>query len=340
MKIGFVVAQNYWIHLNEIYKEIANQHTTQIYQERQVQFQLMSERANRFLRRNGLARFMKANDLTFFEWGEDQLVTATHLPASSLLIARLHLHELWDFAPQVNWENVDWVIFISHAMERKFLTRFPEMAGRTCVIHNGVSLKKFQHKPHPFKGVIGTLNRIEPHKGIWGLIIALYQLRKQGYDLTLHIGGVCNEPRYQRYNFEVHHLVERLNLQPYVKFQGYIEDTPAWFQDIDIFVSNSCSEGLQVALLEAMASGCYCLSHFWDGADEALPVDNIYITEAELLEKIKVYCNLPESAKHQEQERMRTIAVEKFDIDQKKLLVCQTVEEVYSKNHSGRNGRK
>jgi len=328
MKVGFVVAQNYWIHLNEIYKEIKNHHTTEIYQDRQVKFSFMSERINRYLSRHGLIRFLQTNDLVFFEWGENLFVAASHLPKSSPIVARLHLHELWDFAPRANLHNIDWIIFISHAMERKFLSRFPEMVGRTSVIHNGVSLDKFQYKPQPFRGVIGTLSRIEPHKGIWGLIISLYQLRQQGYDLVLHIGGTCNEPRYQRYDFEVRQLVKRLNLQSYVIFQGYVNDTPTWFQNIDIFVSNSCSEGLQVALLEAMASGCYCLSHFWDGAEEALPDDHIYITEAELLEKIKSYNDSPDSVKQQEQKKMRAIAVENFDIDKKKIVVCNLIENL------------
>ncbi len=327
-KIGLVVAQGFWLHFRVIQRLLQASYVIDELQVPVWPIGLMSDRGNRFLVTRALTRFLGDNDLVFFEWGEEYFVRATHLPKDASIIVRIHSHELWDFAPRVNWANVDRVILISHAMERKLLERYPALAGRTTVIHNGVELNKFTFDGRPFRGTIGTLSRIEPFKRIDGLIIAFHQLILKGYDLTLRIGGSCTEPRYQRYADEVALLVERLGLEGRVILDGYIADTPGWLRDIDIFVTNSCSEGLQVALLEAMASGCYCLSHAWDGAKEALPPDQIYISEGELIQKVEAYIGLDDKAQSELQERMRSIAEEKFDIEDRARDVLQVVESV------------
>src|SRR5438094_934188 len=76
-------------------------------------------------------------------------------------------------------------------------------------------------------------------------------------------------------------LVKRLGLQDRVQFDGYIKDPASWFSKLDIFVSNSYSEGLQVAPMEASASGCYCVAHHWDGAEDYLSSDSLFLSEQE-----------------------------------------------------------
>lgn len=334
-KLGIVVSNQFDIHFRDIADCLSGKYEISPLKVRSWPFSIMKERANRRITGHDLQSFMRAQDVTFFEWAEQHFVVATHLPKTSKIIVRVHLHELWDFAPQADWSKVDQVIFVSHAMERKFLERFPFMQARTSVVHNGVRLDRFQFLPRPYRGVIGTLSRIEPHKRIDGLIIALHELRRRGHDLTLRIGGTCNEPRYQRYADEIHRLVNRLDLEEHVIFDGFVDDTPAWFQGIDIFVTNSISEGLQVALLEAMASGCYCLSHNWDGADEALPVANRYFTEQDLVTKISSFDALDAESKQDAGKEMRQIAEERFDIHVRKLDVVRIVDTVAGSTPQG-----
>ena len=109
---------------------------------------------------------------------------------------------------------------------------------------------------------------------------------------------------------------------------GYVEDTPHWLQQIDMLISNSYWEGLPVSLLEAMASGCYCVSHFWDGAEEILPLDNLYVTDTELQQRIIEYCHRPSEEKYRAQTAMRTLACQKYDIEKRKKDICRIIEEV------------
>lgn len=328
MRIGLVVAQDFWLHFREIHKMLTVHHTVNSFRAPHWPFQMMSERVNRILLDHALRVLLHKNDVVFFEWGEEYFVRATHLQKRASIIVRLHSHELWDFAPRVNWANVDRIILVSSAMERKLLERYPSMAGRTVVIHNGILLSKFTFQPRPFSGTIGTLSRIEPLKRIDGLIIAFHRLHQKGYDLTLHIGGTCTEPRFQRYADEVVFLVKRLGLEKRVIFDGYVDNAADWLQGIDIFVSNSCSEGLQVALLEAMATGCFCLSHAWDGSEEVLPEEHIFFSECELVEKIGSYVQLEDEAKSDLRAEMRRIAEEKFNIEEQKQDICRVIDDV------------
>jgi len=112
-----------------------------------------------------------------------------------------------------------------------------------------------------------------------------------------------------------------------VHFDGYVTDVESWYKDVDVFLSNSYFEGQQVALLEAMASGCYCLSHCWAGAQEVLPPEYIYVTDQELREKLTVYAALPEEEKRTHQQRMRFIAEERFDERRMVAEIVALVEE-------------
>ena len=109
-----------------------------------------------------------------------------------------------------------------------------------------------------------------------------------------------------------------LQLHDQVLFCGQIADPAAFLAQIDIFISNSYWESQHMALGEAMATGCYCLAHCWEGAGEILPADNLYASEAELRQKIVEYCSQPEEEKRRRQSLMRAIACEQFDIERTK----------------------
>jgi glycosyltransferase involved in cell wall biosynthesis len=113
-----------------------------------------------------------------------------------------------------------------------------------------------------------------------------------------------------------------------VTFYGHVARPQDWYHEIDVFISNGYSEGLQVAPMEAMASGCYCLSHRWDGAEELLPEENLFWTNRELNERLLRYCDLPEAEKEQRQAQMRALVEERFNVDRTKVQIRHLIEEV------------
>jgi glycosyltransferase involved in cell wall biosynthesis len=326
MRVG-IANEETWSFLHEIYTELQEHHQVSLFERRQLRLPVFETRVNRRLFRADLNAFVRANDVVFFEWASELLATATHLPKQCGIVTRLHRYEMYQWVDRINWDAVDKIILVSQAKKREFLERFPGQASKVSVIYEAVDPDKFQPRQKSFGGNIGILCHLTPRKRVYELILAFSELLPQQPDLHLHIGGGAHVA-YGDYYDALQGLVRQLKLQDYVTFYGDVQETREWYQEIDIFISNSYSEGLQVAPMEAMASGCYCLSHFWHGADELLPEQYLYFTDRQLQEKICEYYHAPESVKQEEQARMRSIACEKFNIHRTKQQIRKEIEQV------------
>jgi glycosyltransferase involved in cell wall biosynthesis len=234
---------------------------------------------------------------------------------------------MYQWVDRVNWDGVDKIIVVSQAKKREFVDIFPDQERKIVVNGPSTSLEKFFPQPKVFNGDIGILCNLAPRKRVYDLILTFYELKEKRGDLHLHVGGGM-KPEYRDYYEAMRHIVKELNLQDSVTFYGNVENPWDWFHNIDIFISNSYSEGLQVAPMEAMASGCYCLVHHWDGADELLPDEYLYFTSDDLKKMIEQYCELPESEKNIQRQNMRSIAEKNFDINQTIEKINQTIREV------------
>ncbi len=312
MKLGIVYdgQRNF---LEELIEDWQSAYETRVYAFEPVNFPVAKGRINPLLHQRSLKRFLDSFDVVFFEWVGENLVIASQMPHRAAVIARLHSWELFHHARQVNWQSVDRVVLVSKAMQRKFNEMYPGHAEKTVVLPAGKSLTRFAPAPHAFMGKIAMLGNLIPIKRVYEMVLALAELRKRRFYFTLHLGGQPgSEFNNQRYYASLCSAVDKLGLRDRVFFDGWV-DSAAWLPEKDIFISNSFWEGQQNALIEAMAAGCFCLSHFWDGAEEILPEEHLYTTETELVEKIIHYAGLSESAKRQNQESLRAIAVEKYN---------------------------
>jgi glycosyltransferase involved in cell wall biosynthesis len=338
MLLGIVIEET-WDFFNEVYIDLTNHYPTTLFKRRSWQLPIFHTRINRYLFHHDLQAFMRANDLIFFEWASELLATATFLRKTCGIITRLHRYEMYQWVDRVNWQAVDKVILVSQAMQREFAARFPDQASKTVVIPVSVSLHKFRPQAKPFQGDIGILCHLTPRKRVYDLILTFYELLQNGDNFHLHIAGGSN-PGFKDYFLALHYIVEQLDLRDRVTFYGHIDDTRNWYHQIDIFISNSYSEGLQVAPMEAMASGVYCLSHKWNGAEELLPEENLYFTNHDLKEKILEYCAAPADEKQRQREKMRSIAWERFDINQTTAQIRQVIEEIGAGTFSISDGRR
>jgi glycosyltransferase involved in cell wall biosynthesis len=324
-RLGLVVGEDNWSFFREIAEELEHSYQVEAFQRKHYNTPILSGRLNQWLFQRDLRSIMQRNQICFFEWASELLVQATRLPKTCSIITRLHSFELFDWAPKVNWDAVDRVILVSQAMQEMFCDRYPQQRNKTVVIYNGRSLEKFAPPPEKrFAFNLGMLCYIAPIKRVYETVLMLYSLRQQGADARLFIAGRAEDPRYTAATYR---LVQMLNLQEAVIFEGQVGAPEHWLQKIDVYISNSFWEGQQVALLEAMASGCYCLAHRWAGADEMLPEENLFITEAQLQQQIMAYATLPETEKHQRQQHLRTLAVERFNIARSKEQIRRLIDE-------------
>jgi glycosyltransferase involved in cell wall biosynthesis len=315
-----------WSFFHEVYADLAAHFQTSLFEPRLSRFPFFKERMNRNLFERDLARFLSANQVIFFEWASDWLAAASHLPKRSAVVCRLHRYELYQWADAVNWDGVDRVILVSEAKRREFAARFPAQAGKTAVVPEAISLSRFQPLDRPFGGDLGILCHLSPRKRVYELILAFSELAPRSAKFHLHIGGGPH-PRFPDYPYVLKDLVSRLGLQDRVTFYGDVKDPEAWYRRIDIFISNSYSEGLQVSPMEAIASGCYCLSHCWDGAGELLPGENLYLTDQQLVEKVLAFSQAAAPLRRRMRERLRGLIVENFNVDRTKLRIRQLIEQ-------------
>jgi glycosyltransferase involved in cell wall biosynthesis len=326
MRVGVAIEET-WSFFNEIYAELSQHHQVSQFKRRVVHPPFFRERANRYLFRRDLGSLLQENQVVFFEWASELLIAASHMPKTCAIVTRLHRYEMYQWVDQINWDVVDKVIVVSQAKRREFVGLFPDHASKVVVIPEATSPEKFKFNQRTFNGDIGILCHLTPRKRVYEAILDFYELLQQEDRYHLHIGG-GRHVLHGDYYVAMHSLVQRLGLESRVTFYDNVPDPHNWFPKIDIFLSNSYSEGLQLTPMEAMASGCYTLSHHWEGAEELLPEENLFYTGAELRQKILEYSHADEAERLRRRQALRATVCEKFDIHQIKVQIRQLVEDV------------
>lgn len=114
------------------------------------------------------------------------------------------------------------------------------------------------------KIIIGSTARLVPEKGIDTLLTAFSLLIKQGRDVYLAIAG----GGFLKYQMEK--LVQSLQVKNRVFFLGEVNDIDSFLSSLDIFVLASRSEGLPLALQEAMWRGLPIVSTKVGGIPELM----------------------------------------------------------------------
>jgi glycosyltransferase involved in cell wall biosynthesis len=131
---------------------------------------------------------------------------------------------------------------------------------RLSVIANGIDTARFEPGVHPLdlaalglkpdSTIFGAVMRMTPVKSPLGLVEAFATVRQHGMDVALLIAG--DGPL----TAAVEARVAELSLSDCVKLLGVRQDTERVHASLDAFVLSSLSEGLPLALLEAMATEC------------------------------------------------------------------------------------
>jgi glycosyltransferase involved in cell wall biosynthesis len=98
----------------------------------------------------------------------------------------------------------------------------------------------------PVIGVVGSLYPVKGHHHLLAAVPQVLRVYPQATFLIVGKGDLEDSLREE---------VMRRGLERAVRFLGYREDVPNLLSIMDIFVLPSLSEGLSLALLEAMAAG-------------------------------------------------------------------------------------
>jgi glycosyltransferase involved in cell wall biosynthesis len=171
------------------------------------------------------------------------------------------------------------VVLISESTRKFFIQHCGVPESKARVILNGAHLERFLEAPaHPggaFPRIrFGIAARLVAAKDHYTLLRAFTMVLRELPNAELAIAG--DGPLRK----ELEAFTRDLNLIDRVSFVGALPDTPAFLSELDIFVLSSLSEGLPIALLEAMAAGLPIVSTRAGGVNEvAVEGQNAILSE-------------------------------------------------------------
>ncbi len=166
---------------------------------------------------------------------------------------------LYEYADAVALRRLDMVVAVSRAVERDLASR-GVAERRVTVIHNGIACPADRGATEPvdLRGkiglpktafVIGAVGRLVAVKGYEYLIDAMQEVGRVIPESHLVIAGEGPLLDPLRGRVERHGLAQR------VTFAGYQSEIRRFLAMLDVFVMPSLSEGLPMALLEALCCG-------------------------------------------------------------------------------------
>lgn len=163
----------------------------------------------------------------------------------------------WGLVQRWLFGGMDAIISVSDAVRSQILKYVPEK--KVLTIYNGISPARFRGIPASISRrdlnlkdddlVVGTVARLIPSKGVQTLIEAVSLISRITPNLWLVVVG--DGPERQK----LEKYAKRLGLRGRVSFLGWRDDVPELMAGWDCFALPSLSEGFNISVLEAMASG-------------------------------------------------------------------------------------
>jgi glycosyltransferase involved in cell wall biosynthesis len=151
--------------------------------------------------------------------------------------------------------NRTWFIAVADSVRERTAEYYRLSSERIVTVRNGIDPSEFEidnvasTRRDSGRVVFGTAARLVPAKGLAYLIQAAARLARKNIPFEVRIAGTGSELE------SLQRLAQSLGLSDRVRFLGHVSDMPGFYRWLDVFVLPSLSEGLPLAVLEAMAMG-------------------------------------------------------------------------------------
>ncbi|MCP4914414.1 MAG: glycosyltransferase family 4 protein [Oligoflexia bacterium] len=186
--------------------------------------------------------------------------------------------------------NISLGIFVSES-EKETAKEVSLLPQKFQIIPNGVTIPQTSVQRNSNGITLGTLSRLDIHKGNHLLIKNFLELSKKYPSAQLKIAGSGEEKE----NLEK--IIKENNAQDKVHLVGEVEEPYEFLESLDYYVSNSLGEGLPYAVLEAFSMKRPCLLSHVPGHRSLLPNDELFqvsnaesfINSFEKINEIKEY---------------------------------------------------
>lgn len=166
------------------------------------------------------------------------------------------------------------VAMVSKETKAHYEVEWGVPSRKSRVVFNGIDVERFSSRPTLPGSCLpalrfGTVGRLVPVKDHVTLIDAFARVVSTWPQAELHIAGDGEE------RLHIEERVAALGLGKSVRLHGALQDIPGFLASLDVFVLSSLSEGLPVALLEAMANGLPVVSTRVAGLPSVAPENDV-----------------------------------------------------------------
>jgi L-malate glycosyltransferase len=152
----------------------------------------------------------------------------------------------------------DSLIFVSHEVgevARKVQKRSFFKTKKSATILNGINTEKFSNAHRSTENLnetftVGLVARFRPQKRVDKWVEVAAEIYKLNPKINFLMVGDGPDDEM------LHNKINELNMQGKIELPGMLPDTVNAFKRIDIFLLTSDFEGLPLAIMEAMSTGC------------------------------------------------------------------------------------
>lgn len=222
-----------------------------------------------------LTRLFATPGIVWVEWANELAIQVsqyakTDKKRKAKLVVRLHSYEVFaEFLPQIEWDAVDLLIFVSPTVMGYALRNFPMVgrAKRIEVVYNPLNMDSPVYSSRARTGPIMWAGDLNYKKGPELFVQAVYAL--PGH--TFHAIARDIDPRHEAYVMRAldgkgvkwHDRMEERELRALYRQCSYVLSTSPW-------------ESFQYMVADATVEGCVPLVHDWPGATVFYPVRNVW----------------------------------------------------------------
>jgi glycosyltransferase involved in cell wall biosynthesis len=239
-------------------------------------------------------------DVIFCEWclGNAVWYAQRKRPDQRLLI-RLHHQEMeLPYRWELNWQNVDAIIFTNLPHYERFCREQPEHKAKALVIYCDVECEALDRDKLPWAefnlGLVG-MNPMRKRPDL--ALEILRRLRQNDSRYTLFFKTrmpweykwLWDRPHERDYFNAFFAGIEGSPLRNSVIFDAHSDDMPTWYSKVGFILSTSDHEGSHQAVAEGMASGCVPIIRCWKGATPLYPQRFVFSSVNEAVELIRAY---------------------------------------------------